>query len=133
MIGHDHRSDEIRTFAVDRILAIDATGAGFEVDTEFDFDAYTASSFGVVAEPAVTIRIRFTPEWASFVSEREWHASQEVECLPNGDLELSMKAGGSQELANWVLSFGGGATVLEPISLREEVRSSLETALANYS
>lgn len=43
-----------------------------------------------------------------------------------------MEVGGSRELANWVLSFGGGAEVLEPESLREEVRASLEAALARY-
>ena len=132
MIGHDHRSGEIRTFSVDRILAIDSTEEEFEVAADFDFDAYTASSFGVVAEPAVPIRIRFTSEWASYVSEREWHQSQKVEALPDGGLELRMEVGGSQELANWVLSFGGGATVFEPESLRTEVRRSLAEALNNY-
>jgi len=132
VIGHDHRSEEIRTFAVDRILAIEPTDADFVVDASFDFDAYTASSFGVVAEPAVPVRIRFDAKWASYVSEREWHASQKTEALADGGLELTMEVGGSQELANWVLSFGGSATVLEPESLREEVRASLEAALGNY-
>lgn len=133
VIGHDHRSEEIRTFSVDRIRAIEATSDAFEIDPAFDFDAYTASSFGVVAEPAVPVRIRFSAQWASYVSEREWHASQETRTLPDGGLELEMKVGGSQELANWVLSFGGGAEVLEPASLRNEVRASLEAALANYA
>jgi predicted DNA-binding transcriptional regulator YafY len=132
VIGHDHRSGEIRTFAVDRIRAIETTSEPFEIDESFDFDAYTASSFGVVAEPAVPVRIRFTSEWASFVCEREWHASQTTKRLPDGALELGMEVGGSQELANWVLSFGGGAEVLEPASLRKEVRDSLQTALARY-
>ena len=132
VIGQDHKSGEIRTFSVDRIQKILPTDDHFEIAEDFDFDAYTASSFGVVAEPAVPVRIRFTAEWASYVSEREWHASQEAERLPDDQLLLTMKVGGSQELANWVLSFGGGATVLEPAALRDEVRASLEAALANY-
>ena len=133
VIGHDHRSGEIRTFSVDRILAIESTNEEFEIAPDFDFDAYTASSFGVVAEPAAPVRIRFNADWASFVSEREWHASQKVSALPDGGLELTMEVGGSEELANWVLSFGGGAEVLEPESLRTEVRRSLEEALKNYA
>lgn len=133
VIGHDHRSGEIRTFAVDRILAMEETDETFEVAEDFDFDTYTAASFGVVAEPPVVVRIRFTPEWASYVSEREWHASQKTEPLADGRLELTMEVGGSQELANWVLSFGGGAEVLEPESLRVEVIRSLEQALAGYT
>jgi len=132
VIGHDHRSGEIRTFSVDRILEIEDTAETFDVDPSFDFDAYTASSFGVVAEPAVPIRIRFSAEWASYVKEREWHASQSTRELPDGGVELLMEVGGSRELANWVLSFGGGAEVIEPAALREEVRASLEAALARY-
>ena len=133
VIGHDHRSGEFRTFSVDRIQAIEETEASFEVDPGFDFDTYTASSFGVVAEPAVSVRIRFTAEWSAYVTEREWHASQRTQPLAGGGVELAMEVGGSRELANWVLSFGGGAEVIEPASLRDEVRRSLETALAHYA
>jgi len=133
VIGHDHRSEEIRTFAVDRIQAIERTEDAFEIDPEFDFDAYSASSFGVVAEPPVPVRIHFSPEWSSWVEEREWHASQSTEPLAGGGLELRMEVGGIEELANWVLSFGEGAEVIEPPALREEVRTRLAEALARYS
>lgn len=131
-IGHDHRSGQIRTFAVDRMLALEATGERFETPTDFDFDAYTASSFGVVAEPATRVRIRFDRRWAAYVGEREWHASQSTAALADGSLELVLEVGAGQELASWILSFGEGAIVLEPDSLRDEVRSSLEQALARY-
>jgi predicted DNA-binding transcriptional regulator YafY len=132
VIGHDHRSGAIRTFAVDRIQTLGPTEASFEAPGDFDFDAYTASSFGVVAEPATRVRIRFDERWAVYVGEREWHASQQTHALEGGDLELSMDVGAGQELASWVLSFGEGALVLEPESLREEIRASLERALARY-
>jgi len=67
------------------------------------------------------------------VAEREWHASQTTEPLEAGGLELRMEVGGTRELASWVLSFGGGAEVMEPDTLREEVRSRLKSALALYS
>jgi predicted DNA-binding transcriptional regulator YafY len=133
VIGHDHRSDEIRTFSVDRIQAIERTASHFEIDPGFDFDDYTASSFGVVAEPAVRVRIRFTSEWASYVREREWHASQSIRALPDGGLELTMEVGSGRELASWVLSFGQGAVVLEPGSLRSDVLAQLSGALQEYS
>lgn len=132
VIGHDHRSDAIRTFAVDRILALAGTDRHFEPPDDFDFDAYTASSFGVVAEPATRVRIRFEERWSAYVGEREWHASQRTTPTEGGGLELELEVGAGQELASWVLSFGDGARVLEPESLRDEVRSALERALARY-
>lgn len=132
VIGHDHSKGEIRTFAVDRILALAETDLRFEPPRGFDFDAYTASSFGVVAEPATRVRIRFDERWAAYVGEREWHASQQTTALAGGGIELVLEVGAGQELLGWVLSFGAGAVVLEPESLREQVRSALEATLARY-
>jgi predicted DNA-binding transcriptional regulator YafY len=132
VIGHDHRSGEIRTFAVDRIRHIEPTDEHFRTRPDFDFDAYTASSFGVMVEPATRVRIRFEPAWKTFVSERSWHPSQELVELPEGRLELRMEVGGIAELQNWVLSFGSGALVMEPEELREAVKRELEAASRLY-
>lgn len=132
VIGHDHRSDAIRTFAVDRILALEETDAGFEPPADFDFDAYTAASFGVVAEPPTRVRIRFAPRFAAWIREREWHTSQTLTPLEGGGVELAMEVGAGQELVSWILSFGDGACVIEPEGLREAVRDELLRALARY-
>jgi predicted DNA-binding transcriptional regulator YafY len=132
VIGHDHRSGEVRTFAVDRIGGAALTGETFAPAPGFDFDAYTASSFGVVAEPATLVRIRFEPRFALYVEERQWHPSQKVERLADGALELTLEVGGLEELRSWVLSFGSGARVLEPPALRAAVEAELARALERY-
>jgi predicted DNA-binding transcriptional regulator YafY len=133
VVGLDHRSGEIRTFAVDRIGALEPTGGRFRVREGFDFDAYIGGSFGVVAEPALRVRIRFEGPTANYVEERSWHPSQELARDSCGRLELAMEVGGSTELRAWILSFGAGAEVLEPESLRAEVAGDLEAALARYA
>jgi predicted DNA-binding transcriptional regulator YafY len=133
VIGHDHRSGEVRTFAVDRIRSAALTEDAFAVPASFDFDAYTAASFGVVAEPATRVRIRFEPRFALHVEERQWHPSQKAVRLPGGGLELLLEVGGLDELQSWVLSFGSGAEVLEPASLRAQVERELAAALKRYA
>ncbi|MCZ6463961.1 MAG: WYL domain-containing protein [Proteobacteria bacterium] len=133
VIGHDHRSDEIRTFAVDRILELAVGERHFEVPASFDFDSYTASAFGVISEPAVVVRIRFDARWRTHVAEHTWHPSQKLEAHPDGGIELRMEVGGITEVMNWVLSFGGGAEVLEPASLRDAVAAELRKGAARYA
>jgi predicted DNA-binding transcriptional regulator YafY len=132
-VGLDHRSGEIRTFAVHRIVALEPTERRFRACPGFDFDAYIGASFGVVAEPALRVRIRFEGAAANYVEERTWHPSQKLERLPDGTLELAMEVGGAAELRAWVLSFGAQAEVLEPESLRAEVVRELAAAHALYS
>jgi predicted DNA-binding transcriptional regulator YafY len=132
-IGHDHRSGELRTFAIDRIREIEATERRFEVPASFDFDAMLASAFGVIADPDTQkVRVRFEPGWAAWVAERTWHPSQRVEPRPGGALELAMEVAGLAEVKSWVLSFGAGAHVLEPEALRREVEQELAKALRAY-
>lgn len=132
VVGLDHRSGEVRTFAVDRIRALEPTARRFSVRPDFDFEAWTAASFGVIAEPATRVRVRFAPAVATWVEERTWHPSQRIERRPDGSLELTMEVGGTAELRSWVLSFGADAEVLEPPRLRESVRRALAGALARY-
>jgi predicted DNA-binding transcriptional regulator YafY len=132
VVGRDHRSGEIRTFAVDRIGAIAPTGRRFEPGADFDFDAYVGASFGVVHEPATHVRIRFEKDVAAYVAERTWHPSQKLRELRDGAVELAMEVGGSQELKSWVLSFGASATLLEPAALRAEVLRAIEAARRRY-
>ena len=106
MVGLDHRSEEIRTFAIERIQALDTTNRSFTVPASFDFDAWSAGSFGVIAEPASKVRIRFDKRWASYVEEHTWHTSQQLRPGPDESVELSMEVGETADLRSWILSFG---------------------------
>ncbi|MGH0037699.1 MAG: helix-turn-helix transcriptional regulator [Myxococcota bacterium] len=132
-LGHDHRSGELRTFAVDRIRGIESTGEPFDVPEDFDFDAYVAQAFGVVSEPAVVVRIRFAADRATQIRERTWHPSQTLAEEPGGDVVLAMQVGASSELRDWILSFGASAEVLEPESLRGSVREAIREAARVYA
>ncbi len=132
-IGHDHRSGELRTFAVDRIGGIESTGQGFEIPADFDFDEYAARAFGVVSETPATVRIRFEKGWRTYVAERVWHPSQQLSDDAEGRLVLEMQVGASSELRDWVLSFGAGAEVLEPPELRSAVRDEIAAAAQIYA
>ena len=138
VIGHDHQSGEIRTFAVDRIR-LDRGQQRKRLSsrigkTSTSTSYVTASSFGVIAEPA-TARPHPSSRRAgsAYVEEHSWHPSQKLEMQPDGRLELSMEVGGTAELRSWVLSFGDGAEVREPRALRDEVRAELAAALAIYT
>ena len=133
VIGHDHQSGEIRTFAIDRIVEIEATDKSFEVAPSFDFDTFVSSAFGVISETPVAVRIRFDSDWKNHVMEHTWHPSQKVAELSDGGVELTMEVGGTTEVRNWVMSFGAGAEVIEPSALRADVITELERVTARYS
>jgi predicted DNA-binding transcriptional regulator YafY len=75
------------------------------------------------------VRIAFHGASAHAVAEREWHPSQHIETRRNGTVVLSLKVADTLELRRWILSFGSEAEVLEPLSLRDEIRDEVQTLL----
>jgi hypothetical protein len=55
----------------------------------------------------MTVVVRFRPDQAPYVREREWHPSQRVRTLRDGRLELTLRAGGTFEFLRWILGWGG--------------------------
>lgn len=129
----DHGRDALRSFAMDRIdgaEALDAAAQDFEADK---LDEHLAGGYGIFSGPVrATAVIRFSAKAARWVADERWHSRQEGRWLPDGQYELRVPYSNPRELLGDVLRFGGDAEILEPLPLREEAKSMLSLALANY-
>ncbi len=134
LVGHCRLRGALRTFAVSRIRAAELLAETFTVPADFDATALSADSFGVFGgHHAFPVRIRFRPDLAPYVLERQWHPRQEVERHRDGSVELLFPATHLPEVKRWVLSWGRGARVLAPAELAAAVREELAAALAGYN
>jgi predicted DNA-binding transcriptional regulator YafY len=132
LLGYARNRKGLRTFALERILTVTVGKERFEIPEEFNPEEQLRLAFGIVAEEVLTVRVRFSPEVAPSVRERSWHGSQEIIEEPGGGIVISFQAGGKLEILAWVLSFGAHAEVLEPMTLREEVRLSVASLARMY-
>ena len=126
VIAHDHLREDIRIFALERFLEVEETGAHFEVRDDFDYEVYMQSALGIFRGPTIDVTVEFSPAIAPFIRERRWHASQSIEERPDGSLLFRMTVADTLELRRWVLSFGAESEVLEPESLRREIRDEAQ-------
>ncbi|HWP57330.1 MAG TPA: transcriptional regulator [Candidatus Acidoferrales bacterium] len=129
--AYSHTAAAYRSFAVERIAGADLTGETFSIRRDFSREKLN-ESFGIMEEAPQTVRIRFHRAVAHFLKERQWHPTQKIEETVGGDVIVSMRAGGLDEIASWVLSWGENATALEPPALVETVLRKLSSALAQY-
>lgn len=125
LVGHSARAGAVRHFAVERIHEVRVTPERFELPTHFNAGALDRRLFGIFAGPPVPVRVRFSPEVAYAVRERQFHPTQTLTERQDGSVELRMTAGGLEEIASWVLSWGRYATVLAPKELVALVRAHL--------
>lgn len=70
--------------------------------------------------------------WARLARERRWHPSQELEDLGPARVRITFHLSELVEVKSWVLGFGGAATVIAPVALREMVEQEIEEMGRNY-
>ena len=133
LVGYSHLAKDLRKYAVERIQRVEMTDELFAIRPELLRRVVTQRPFGIIEDPTMDIRIRFSREVAYLLKERMWHPTQKLQPLGNGDMLLTMQAGGSQEIVRWILSWGPTATVLGPPELVELVTTALTASLRRYS
>jgi predicted DNA-binding transcriptional regulator YafY len=133
LIGHCRLKKDIRIFAIDRIKMINLTGERFAVPPDFDADEFMKASFGVFQGQPTHVKVLFTPNAAGYVREKVWHSSQKISERKDGSVILEVDVAGIKEIKHWILRWGSQAQVLEPDSLREEIRSEAAEILGVYA
>jgi predicted DNA-binding transcriptional regulator YafY len=132
MLGFCHLRKDIRLFAVDRIRKMVLTDSTFETPQDFNMENLLRNSFGAFLGDPVRVVIHFSPRIAGYIVEKTWHESQILENQEDGSLIFKAQIAGTEEIKFWVLSWGKDAVVLEPDSLREEIRMEARGILKKY-
>jgi proteasome accessory factor B len=127
-----HEYQEVRTFAVERIQAIEVLDATFETPKDFSVSEYARGAFGIAGGRPEHVVVAFDPEMAGYIRERVWHESQRLEDRPDGSVVLAMDVAPGWELKSWLKGFLPHVQVVQPASLREEVAAELETARRRF-
>lgn len=123
LFAFDHLRGDLRTFVPARIQSIKPTGKRFERPARFSLESRLRNSFSVHSgEGDHLVVVRFTEAVADYIREKKWHPSQLLKELPDGGVELRMSLSSLVEVQRWILSWGGDATVLEPATLRKQLR-----------
>lgn len=134
LVGHDAERKALRTFAVPRIADVRLTERRFARPVDFSPEKFFANALGVLGgDRDLQVVVRFSPEVADRVREREWHESQRLREYHDGSLELTLRLGALAEVERWVLGWGAAAEVLAPQELRERMRRTAGALGALYS
>ena len=105
--------DQIETFALSRFRRIEATGQAFTRPAEFSPETYARQAFGIMGgEKPIKVRLLFESKLAVYITERQWHPTQEFRKRRDGRVEMRLKTTGRKELVRWVLSWMPDVKVL---------------------
>jgi predicted DNA-binding transcriptional regulator YafY len=132
LVAEDMRDLKVKVFGLSRMSEAKMANESYEGHIT-DPESYFSSSFGVYhGDQAVSVKISFLPQIASFVRERRWHQSQQIVAKSNGEVDLTMDVAVTPELVQWILGFGAQAKVIEPDDLARMVRDEALRTSAIY-
>ena len=120
------KKEHVATFALSRFRNLEGTSRAFTRPADFNPDAYARRAFGIVGgEKPIKVRLLFEPKLAVYITERQWHPSQEFHMQRDGCVGMRFETTGRKQVVRWILSWMPDVKVLAPKSLRDRVREKL--------
>lgn len=128
-----HRSEGLRSFALDRIRQPRRDQGPIHDLTDTELDAHFATAYGIFAGlPDKTAVLKFTAYRARWVADERWHPQQQGRLLPDGSYQLEIPYHRADELILDILRYGPDVEVLAPPELRQAVAEKLQRAAEIY-
>jgi predicted DNA-binding transcriptional regulator YafY len=124
---------DYRIFRLNRVHEVRFTSMQFTRHADYNFTQRHRYSFSVfVSDTTQKVRVRFSKERAPYIREACWHWSEQLTTQSDGSLLFEVEVNEPREVGWWVLQWGADAEVLEPESLRQELRETAERLVEMY-
>jgi len=122
VVGRCHVHNEPRIFRLDRIAGVELGDDGFQPAPDFSLRDFLADTWTIYrGRSSHEVVLRFDPELAPLVEAARHHESEQVQSVVSGELEYRVRVSHLDEIARWVVGFGGRCRVVKPEALRRKV------------
>lgn len=134
LIGKDVDDDKVIIYRLDRIKDLSINYEKGEIPEDFDMEEYIASCWNMFFGELEEVVIKFDSSLRPLVNDKFEENYYEV--ISEDETSFTIKTeirAVEKEFKRWLLKLEGKAEVLEPESLREELKSSAREILELYS
>lgn len=134
MVGLNAFKGKVRTYALDRIRNLQVVSGADYIPPDFNREEYFKYAIGIIAPEGTPPQIKLSVQktQSQYLITRPWHDSQNIEEENEEQVIFSFRVHPTYEFRSLVLSLGKDGTILEPVSLREEIKQELENMLKLY-
>jgi predicted DNA-binding transcriptional regulator YafY len=125
LVAYCEQSEGVRVFRVDRMQRAELLHDGYSMPDESTITQHLADGRVFFSDTPATLRVRYAPRIARWIQERERGTTE-----PDGSFVVEHQLADIDWAVRHVLQYGPEAEVLGPDSVRDAVRSRLESMLA---
>ncbi len=133
MVGLREKTEDIRTYALDRVKQMQLVSQTFTMPENVDPGTFFDNIIGITLSKASAriVKIRTTPQQAKYLRALPLHNTQQEEIHDKYSI-FTYKLKLNYELVHELLGFGAEVTVLSPRELQLMVMEELHKSIAQY-
>lgn len=136
LVGYCEENASLRTYALDRIVALERTGDNFKMPQGFDIDSLFEASYGIYlpeeGQQPVLVKLRTSLREAAYLRDLPLHPSQTLVKTDGQHCIFALRVIPNPNLIMELCKHGDRLEILEPESLRQSVKEALNKALQLY-
>jgi len=133
LFAFDEARKAMRTFVLTRMRDLKVLKRLFTPSTKFDPNEHLKGSLSVFkGNDDYEVVVDFDRWAADLIRGRQWHASQDITELPQGQMRMRMRLNSIEEAERWVLSWGIHATVVRPKALAVRMHETSKELTKRY-
>lgn len=135
LVGTLWEYQDIKQFALHRFISAEQLESTAAAPSDFALNDYIHTGhfeYLVDGDETINLRLKITKGIAIHLSESKLSGDQSIDFTEDG-VFLSATVKNTQQLRWWLMSFGDGLEIMQPISLREEFRDTFKSLNAIYS
>lgn len=134
MIAFDEAEDKIKHFRVDKMLHINVTEEkreGKERFAQFDMAVYARKMFGMFGGEEQMVKIECDNSLAGVMIDR-FGKDVAIQKKDDTHFVIHVKVAVSRQFLSWVMALGGGARIVAPEAVVEQVREEIKRLAEQY-
>lgn len=135
IIGMEEGVDHIKSFALDRLSALEILKEKFEMPDDFNVNQYYKYCFGIVgpkAEEPKNIILSFTRFQGKYIKSLPLHESQSILIDNEKEFRISLQLYLTHDFFMELLSFGNEVKVIQPKALQTRIAAKAEQVKKLY-
>ncbi len=136
LLSKDLPGKKIKTFALDRLSNLQITKQKFQLDKGIDVKQYFEHCFGIITpdiDVPEEVILSFDYTQGRYIKTLPIHSSQEILIDNEDELRIRLKLNITFDFIMELLSYGERVKVIQPKSLKAEMKKRFEKALSYYT
>lgn len=126
LVAYNPYMESVLVYRISKLKEIELTDNYFEKDENFNIQEFADKSFGIYQGEVMDVVLEFEKFARDDVLEYNFHKSQKITPLENGNIQVSLKASGSYEIITELLKWRDCVKIISPKNLKDEYIKTIE-------